>query len=131
MAQDQGFFETRGIMETKMHNNYAVEKMAILVDGGFYRRRAFNLFGDKTPEDRANELVVYCSRHVDAYNNDEKCPNTALYRIFYYDCPPLTAKYFSSSATQAHKYEEDQQLQMELWLHTRTGQQAKSGHQTG
>ena len=35
------------------------ETTAILVDGGFYRRRAYNLFGDKTPEDRAAELVEY------------------------------------------------------------------------
>lgn len=60
------------------------EKTAILVDGAFYRRRAFYLFGDKNPEDRANELVEYCCRHLTNgnYRND-------LYRIFYYDCPPM------------------------------------------
>lgn len=77
-----------------MDSSYGYEKMAILVDGGFYRRRAFNLFGDKTPGDRANELVAYCSRHIDAYNEDDKCPNTMLYRIFYYDCPPLTGNIY-------------------------------------
>ncbi|MBZ8176979.1 NYN domain-containing protein [Corynebacterium sp. 3HC-13] len=54
---------------------------AILVDGGFYRRRARKLFGDKEPEDRANELVAYCKRHV-------KESQASLYRIFYYDCLP-------------------------------------------
>lgn len=60
------------------------EKTAILVDGAFYRRRAFYLFGDKDPEDRADELVEYCCRHLTNgnYRND-------LYRIFYYDCPPM------------------------------------------
>ena len=32
-------------------------KTAILVDGGFYRRRAFTAYGDKTPKERADELV--------------------------------------------------------------------------
>lgn len=28
-------------------------RTAILVDGAFYRKRAYNLFGDKTPAERA------------------------------------------------------------------------------
>ncbi|MHA2789871.1 NYN domain-containing protein [Corynebacterium sp. S7] len=54
---------------------------AVLVDGGFYRRRAYSLFGDKSPEDRAQELVKYCRRHITE-------SRSSLYRIFYYDCPP-------------------------------------------
>lgn len=54
---------------------------AILVDGGFYRRRARRLFGDKEPDQRAQELVTYCFRHV-------LRSQSHLYRIFYYDCPP-------------------------------------------
>ena len=34
-------------------------KTAILVDGGFYRRRAFVAYGDKTPSERADELYAY------------------------------------------------------------------------
>ena len=65
------------------------EKTAILVDGGFYRRRAYYLFGDKDPQDRADELVEYCARHLtdNGYRND-------LYRIFYYDCPPMEGNLF-------------------------------------
>lgn len=54
---------------------------AILVDGGFYRRRANTLFGEKGPEDRATELVKYARRHIAQ-------SRSSLYRIFYYDCPP-------------------------------------------
>lgn len=54
---------------------------AILVDGGFYRKRAACLFGHKQPEERAAELVEYCRRHL-------RRENSRLYRIFYYDCPP-------------------------------------------
>lgn len=62
------------------------ERTAILVDGGFYRIRARNLFGDKSPEERADELFTYCLRHLNRGKRDE----SSLYRIFYYDCPPST-----------------------------------------
>lgn len=54
---------------------------AIMVDGGFYRRRAHFLFGDKEPQDRADELMAYCRRHIRESRSN-------LYRVFYYDCPP-------------------------------------------
>lgn len=63
-----------------------MEKTAILVDGAFYRRRAYYLFGDKDPKSRADELVDYCKRHLYSADGD---PLGDLYRIFYYDCPPL------------------------------------------
>ncbi len=55
-------------------------KKAILIDGGFYRKRAAYLWGKKTALDRAKELRAYCRAHQ---GEDE------LYRIFYYDCPPI------------------------------------------
>lgn len=58
-------------------------KTAILVDGGFYRKRAFYFWGDKSPEDRAQELCHYCRRHI-----KEERSGADLYRVFYYDCPP-------------------------------------------
>ena len=58
-------------------------KTAILVDGGFYRRRAQSVFGDKSAEDRAVELTNYCKRHLNTHGEDND-----LYRIFYYDCAP-------------------------------------------
>ena len=36
----------------------AEQVTAILVDGGFYRRRAARLFGHKEPEQRADELLA-------------------------------------------------------------------------
>ena len=61
-------------------------KTAILVDGGFYRKRAAYLWGKKTPEQRASELRAYCSAHL---KHEQKYDDRGLYRIFYYDCPPL------------------------------------------
>ena len=57
-------------------------KTAILVDGGFYRKRAAFLWGKKTPQDRARELYAHLT-HERYYEP------RSLYRIFYYDCPPL------------------------------------------
>lgn len=67
-----------------------MKKTAILIDGAFYRRRAFYLVGDKSPADRANELYAYCMSHIedrgaDAAHHEDR----ELYRIFYYDCDPL------------------------------------------
>ena len=56
---------------------------AVLVDGGFYRRRAFHYTGEKSPADRANELFDFCIRLL-----RDKHERRNLYRIFYYDCPP-------------------------------------------
>lgn len=59
-------------------------KTAILIDGGFYRKRAKTQWGKKTPEKRAAELIAYCKAHIKFEGN------SSLYRIFYYDCPPLS-----------------------------------------
>lgn len=62
-------------------------KTAILVDGGFYRKRAAKLWGKKSPEQRAKELMAYCNAHL---SHEQKYETRTLYRIFYYDCPPLS-----------------------------------------
>ena len=62
-------------------------KTAILVDGGFYRKRASYLWGKKEPDKRASELIAYCNAHLKHEQRFE--PSRTLYRIFYYDCPPL------------------------------------------
>lgn len=59
-------------------------KTAILIDGGFYRKRAHTLSGEKSPSERASELVRYCYDSL-----HDKYEQRYLYRIFYYDCPPI------------------------------------------
>lgn len=68
-------------------------KVAILVDGGFYQKRVNFLFGEKTPEQRAEEMLTYAHRHISDTND--------LYRIFYYDCPP-SGKNIYHPLTQAN-----------------------------
>lgn len=66
-------------------NQKEIRRTAILVDGGYYRKRASALWGRKSAEDRANELFHYCLLHI-----SEPDEPRDLYRIFYYDCPGLT-----------------------------------------
>jgi uncharacterized LabA/DUF88 family protein len=65
------------------------KRTAILVDGGFYRRKAQNLWGKKDAPARAEELFGYCLKHI--HNNEDGEPRD-LYRILYYDCPPMKGK---------------------------------------
>lgn len=65
------------------------QKVAILVDGGFFIKRYRKLYpggiGD-SPEEVMRELQQICRRHLADYKN--RC-SSYLYRIFYYDCEPL------------------------------------------
>jgi uncharacterized LabA/DUF88 family protein len=84
-------------------------KTAILVDGGFYRQVIKKFTGDKSPRDRAAELINYCYSHLKDGEGNQVCD---LYRIFYYDCPPLdkkllhplTHKQIDYSETALHKW---------------------------
>lgn len=72
-----------------MKNVNQCTQTAILVDGGFYRRRAQAVFGDKSACDRAYELEKYCLRHLNTHGESSN-----LYRIFYYDCAPFCKRVF-------------------------------------
>lgn len=61
-------------------------KTAIMVDGGFYRKRARFLWGEKDAEARAKELEAYCMAHIHKRDGNTE---RQLYRIFYYDCEPV------------------------------------------
>lgn len=65
-----------------------MSKTAILVDGGFYRKR-FEKGLPHTPEAAADALFHYCLRHL-----HERHIEHELYRIFYYDSKPCEKKIF-------------------------------------
>lgn len=62
-----------------------MENVAILVDGAFFIKRALHIFGSLSAEELADQLIQHCLKH---------CNNNRLYRIFFYDCPPLQTKVF-------------------------------------
>ena len=64
-----------------------MSKTAILVDGGFYRKRSKRLWGEHSPEETAKALFNYCRRHLSEHAQEHE-----LYRIFYYDCPPIKSR---------------------------------------
>ncbi len=61
-----------------------MSQTAILVDGGFYRKIANCKWGQHPPKEAAQALFKYCTRHL-----KERERQHDLYRIFYYDCPPI------------------------------------------
>lgn len=63
-------------------------KTAILVDGGYYRKRSSAVFGHETAKASAERLYSYCNRHI-VETTFKKQLIHELYRIFYYDCPPV------------------------------------------
>ncbi len=67
---------------------------AVLVDGGFFLRRYRSIYGDKTPSDVATGMHKMCQRHLTEKSSRDgvKPPRRRLFRIFYYDCPPLMKK---------------------------------------
>ncbi|GJF83978.1 NYN domain-containing protein [Staphylococcus argenteus] len=91
-----------------------MEKVAILVDGGYYRKISTKVYGKVTAKERADELYSYCNRHLKETHFKEEIYNK-LYRIFYYDCPPidkivyhpLLKKNVNFSNTDTKKWTED------------------------
>lgn len=65
-----------------------MDTVAILVDGGFYTRRAKALWGDRPASESAEILHRYCMQHLKHKENNHYVRDQ-LYRIFYYDCPPM------------------------------------------
>ena len=61
-----------------------MSQTAILVDGGFYRKIANHKWGLLPPLVSAQAMFIYCIRHL-----KERERLHDLYRIFYYDCPPI------------------------------------------
>lgn len=70
-------------------------KTAILVDGGYYRKVALKAFGLKSPKESAHELYTYCFNHLNEKYAKKNHAKHELYRIFYYDCPPLDSNIYN------------------------------------
>ena len=61
-------------------------RTAILIDGGFYRKRAKYLWGEMSAQARAKEVMAYCQAHLHDKDGNE---DRQLYRVFFYDCEPI------------------------------------------
>lgn len=66
---------------------------AILIDGGFYRKAGVRpglILRDDAVQS-ANNLMSYCNKHL---ADESEINKRNLYRIFYYDCPPIETPVF-------------------------------------
>lgn len=86
--EPEGFLYFRSVKTMEYSTKHQI-KTAIMVDGGFYKKRAYYYNGFESPEDSAKALNDYCysllsSRYEDRF----------LYRIFYYDCLPISKKVY-------------------------------------
>ena len=129
-----------GIVEVKrFFLEKTMKKVAILVDGGFYRKLSKTVKGDLTPKERADELYNYCLRHLldTSFSKGKDKKFDELYRIFYYDCPPidkvvynpLTKKNIDFSKNSSKKWADDfyQELSKKRKVALRMGELSDSG----
>jgi hypothetical protein len=57
-----------------------MQRVAILVDGGFFLKRYRSIYGKKTAEKVARDLYRLATNHAKGEH---------LYRVFYYDAHPI------------------------------------------
>lgn len=70
-------------------------KTAVMIDGGFFRKRIQALYGNMTAQEAANFVSEYSLKHLNSNSTRHITANSPeLYRIFYYDCPPMSKKLF-------------------------------------
>ncbi|MGT0244453.1 hypothetical protein ACVNP1_16375 [Staphylococcus aureus] len=91
-----------------------MEKVAILVDGGYYRKISAKVYGKVTAKERADELYSYCNRHLKRHISKKKyIINYTEYftmivllfdKIVYH---PLLKKNVNFSNTDTKKWTED------------------------
>ncbi len=75
-----------------------MENVAILIDGAFFLKRALHIFGALEPKPLADKLHYYACLHTRNHIGKElgtvPKEENRLYRIFFYDCPPLQNKIY-------------------------------------
>ncbi len=77
-------------------------RIAIMIDGAFFLKRAHHYWGDLPPKRMSVMLFKYYQSHVrHSGKRGERCD---LYRIFFYDCPPPNIKIHHPVTKQIIKF---------------------------
>lgn len=95
-------------------------RTAILIDGAFFIRRALKIFGPLSPEELAARLQRYACKHLILNKNAQNSKhefNEALYRMFFYDCPPLQKKMEHPLTKKVIDYSSSEKAKWRLELH--------------
>jgi len=83
---------------------------AILIDGAFFLKRYARIYGPRHPASEiAKDLFTMCISHLDDRND--------LYRIFFYDCPPLAKKAHNPVSKRAIDFSRTPQYEFRIQLH--------------
>lgn len=91
LAEPRGFFLRYG----------SLILTAVLVDAGFFLKRAAHIYGRQTPEAAARQLHHIALDHL---NDDHGRRVARLYRIFVYDAPPAEWKGHKPISRQSVDY---------------------------
>ena len=110
------------------------EKTAIFIDGAFFIKRALRIFGPTPPDALASKLWSYALKHIYPMHTveREKLDKAAkdrrdtedfhyaldhLYRIFFYDCPPLDKKMHHPITKQCIDFSNSERARWRLAFH--------------
>ena len=116
-----------------------MQKTAILIDGAFYLARYRKVYGERAsgdPRAVARTAFSMALEHIRALER----PRDALYRIFFYDCPPLDKRFerpvsgdsidFGRSASAEFRRELHNELRRQRKVALRLGQLSERGEWT-
>ncbi len=97
---------------------------AIMVDGAFFIQRARRIYGKQSAEDLSKTLYTICIAHLTqkTHQGERKAD---LYRIFFYDCPPLSKKVHHPLTGGAQDFSKSPNSQWRLELHEELRKQRK------
>lgn len=93
-------------------------KTAVLVDGAFFLKRFRNSFPDR---DHRNAAIVADTLFAVALEHVRRVrrPKEALYRIFFYDCPPFDKKMHLPVSGRAVDFKRSDEAQFRTDLHAK------------
>lgn len=117
-------------------------RTAILVDGGFFVRRFSSVYPDIDRQDPvivAKTMFSMCLKHLEPPKKrdakGDRIPSRvetgSLYRIFFYDCPPLTKKLHSPILKKSVDMKKSDQAIFRLALHDELRRQRKTALRLG
>lgn len=97
---------------------------AILVDGSYFIKRYRTVSNPPShydPRVVAKDLFTWCLKHLD----DKDTGRRELYRIFFYDCPPLTKKAHNPVSKKPVDFSKTKEAAFRLELHSQLKKQRK------
>jgi uncharacterized LabA/DUF88 family protein len=88
---------------------------AIMVDGAFFLKRYARTYGkEHSPEQTAKNLFTMCLKHL---GGQEGRVRSEFYRIFFYDCPPLSKKAHNPVTSRAIDFSRTEVYQFRTAFH--------------